>query len=493
MASLPWMLAAAALAAQESVPRDTASDTASVAGTVYDSLSRSPLAGAIVQLVSLSNSAETYAARTDSAGAFAIPRVQQGQYLIGFLHPALDSLGLSPSQLPLTVIAGHVSRTALAIPSPRSVRAAICYPAARDSTALLVGTVRDADTDAPVPDAVVLAFWDEIVIGPGVLRTQRRESPAKTNADGWFAFCGLPYDAKVFIRAKAPQHTSGFVQLSFSPMGVMQHDIAVASDSAAIAVVDTAAPGDAEPLRRGSAQLTGTVLTADHRPAAGVAVAVWGTTASAITGDDGRFGFAQLPAGTWMLEARSVGFEPVRQVVQLASHRTATTNVVLSEKVPVLDAVTIYGRKNDLPSQLLGFLQRSHSGVGTFITMDDIAKRHPYWITDLLHGIPSVRVGLGVGQGTGVTMSSTVGFRNGMRCSPVVYLNGIEYSGGSEVFQLSVGGPGGVNFAAMPEEVFGIEVYRRAWDVPMKYRDPRANCGAIFVWIKPRLKKHEGK
>lgn len=470
-------------------------DTSSVAGTVYDSLSRSPLSGAVVQLVSREHPTLTYAARTDSVGDFRIPGVQQGDYLIGFLHPAMDSLGLSPSQLPLTVLADRPQRTTLAIPSARTIRAAICHSAPRDSSALLVGTVRDADSDAPVPGATLSAFWPELVAGPGVLHTDQRETPAKANAAGWFALCGIPYDTRVLVRAQSPGRTSGYLEMAFPPMSVVQRDIAVASDSAAIAVADTAAPGDAEPLYRGTARLSGTVLTADRRPAAGVDVAIWGTTASVVTGDDGRFGLADLPAGTRMLEARALGFAPSRQVITLASHRTATTYIVLSEKVPVLDAVTIYGRKNDLPSQLLGFLQRSHNGVGTFITMADIAKRRPYWISDVLHGIPGVHVGLSRGPGTLVTMSRTVGFDPalGMRCRPVVYLDGVEWSSGSEAFQLSNGGPLGPNFASMPDEVFGMEVYPRASDVPVRYRDPRAHCGAILIWSKPRLKRHPGK
>ena len=462
---------------------------------MYDSLSRAPLSGAVVQLVSREHPTLTYAARTDSVGGFRIPAVEQGEYLIGFLHPAMDSLGLSPSQLPLTVLADRPQRTTLAISSARTIRAAICHSAPRDSSALLVGTVRDADSDAPIPGATLSAFWPEVVAGPGVLHTDQRETPAKANAAGWFALCGIPYDTRVLVRAQSPGRTSGYLEMAFPPMSVVQRDIAVASDSAAIAVADTAAPGDAEPLYRGTARLSGTVLTADRRPAAGVDVAIWGTTASVVTGDDGRFGLADLPAGTRMLEARALGFAPSRQVITLASHRTATTYIVLSEKVPVLDAVTIYGRKNDLPSQLLGFLQRSHNGVGTFITMADIAKRRPYWISDVLHGIPGVHVGLSRGPGTLVTMSRTVGFDPalGMRCRPVVYLDGVEWSSGSEAFQLSNGGPLGPNFASMPDEVFGMEVYPRASDVPVRYRDPRAHCGAILIWSKPRLKRHPGK
>jgi hypothetical protein len=50
--------------------------------------------------------------------------------------------------------------------------------------------------------------------------------------------------------------------------------------------------------------------------------------ASAVTGPDGAFEFADLPAGTYTLTAR--GYDPVAQVVHVAAGTTATAVVELA-------------------------------------------------------------------------------------------------------------------------------------------------------------------
>src|SRR5829696_6873095 len=82
------------LAAQQ---RDSAAAarTTLISGVVYDSIARAPLAGASVQLVAADRSrAAAFSAITDSAGRFTIPAVVVGDYMIGFFHPMLDSLGI---------------------------------------------------------------------------------------------------------------------------------------------------------------------------------------------------------------------------------------------------------------------------------------------------------------------------------------------------------------------------------------------------------------
>src|SRR5690349_7243393 len=69
-----------------------------VSGVVRDSISREPLAGAVVQLVSADGVArEGKTVMSDSAGRFTIADVAEGRYALGFFHPMLDSLGLEPS------------------------------------------------------------------------------------------------------------------------------------------------------------------------------------------------------------------------------------------------------------------------------------------------------------------------------------------------------------------------------------------------------------
>ena len=485
-----------ALTAQQAAlaPPDTA--PVPVVGVVYDSVAQAPLANAIVQLVSFTNRSLTYAAKTDSTGAFRIPSVQHGRYLIGFLHPALDSLGLSPPQLSMEV-GDAAAHAVLAIPSARTLRARICRSAPTDSAGVLLGTVHDADSDMPVPGASIFVSWNTIVVGPKQLASKRRDLVAKANEDGWFAICGLPYDVTLTARAEAPHTRSGYVELTVPALGLNHLSFAVASDSTAVAVVDTSAPHGSEPLRKGSAQLSGVVLTPDHRGASGAQIVVWGTAASTITGDSGAFALSGLPAGTYTIESRAVGYAPTRTTVNLASHETSTERIVLAEKVPILEEVTVYGRKTDIPTLITGFMKRSHGGTGFFITQDQIRRKHPYRITDLLRTVPGVRViptgAIGYTVAMRGFLSRTENNFNPL-CDPALYVDGLKQSGGSAASSPAMGGGSfdldqDVDAAAIPQDIFGIEVYTSASELPPEYRNGN-NCGAILIWTKPRNSKN---
>lgn len=481
-----------ALIAQQSTPSLSDTTRASVTGVVYDSITQTPLSNAIVQMVSLTNNALTFAARTDTAGAFRIPLVKRGRYLIGFLHPALDSLGLSSPQWALTV-GDSGALAVLTTPSARTLRARICTSAPGDSSGFLLGIVHDADSDMPVPGASVFVSWNTIVVGPRELASKRRDIAATTNSDGWFAICGLPYDVTMTARAETPALRSGYVELTVPAQGLTHLDLAVASDTAAVAVVDTSAPHGSEPLRRGSAQLSGVVLTPDHRVAAGVQIVVWGTAASTVTSDSGVFALAALPAGTYTLEARAVGYAPTRTSVSLASRQMRTISVVLEQKVPVLEEVTVYGTKRALSTQIAGFMKRSHGGTGYFITQDEIRKKRPYRITDLLRAVPGVRViptgSIGYTVAMRGFLSRTENNFNPL-CDPALYLDGLKQSGGTTTSSPATGGGSfdpdqDVDAAAIPQDIFGIEVYTSASELPPEYRNGN-NCGAILIWTRPR-------
>ncbi|HEX8433326.1 MAG TPA: carboxypeptidase-like regulatory domain-containing protein, partial [Longimicrobium sp.] len=106
---------------------------ATVSGVVMDSLAGAPLSGATVQLVS---SARTTAARTtlsDATGRFTFAEVPDGRYVIGFLHPTLDALGVEPIARAVTVAGEREVSVDLAIPGPARIRAALCGQASSES------------------------------------------------------------------------------------------------------------------------------------------------------------------------------------------------------------------------------------------------------------------------------------------------------------------------------------------------------------------------
>src|SRR4051812_4448009 len=119
-----WMMVGAfvGIAGQHSslssAPRVVAVDTTTVRGTVFDSLAMSPLAGASIQMAPADSSAAPgpYAATSDSGGRFAIPGVPAGRYVIGFYHPALDTLGIEVRDRLLTV-GGRAVTSTLGTPS----------------------------------------------------------------------------------------------------------------------------------------------------------------------------------------------------------------------------------------------------------------------------------------------------------------------------------------------------------------------------------------
>lgn len=113
-----------------------------VRGTVVDSLTARALAGAIVQIARESNPAPLRTDTTDAAGRFQFNDVSPGRYVIGFSHPALDSLGIDIADRSLTLTGGASPEVLLAIPSGRTLVTSLCGASVdTDSTGLFIGRV----------------------------------------------------------------------------------------------------------------------------------------------------------------------------------------------------------------------------------------------------------------------------------------------------------------------------------------------------------------
>ena len=95
-------------------------------GIVFDSLAMRPLTGALVQFVVADDPAQVRTATTDTRGAVAFDDVRRGAYLIGFLHPRLDSLALSPPLLRVDVRAPGALHASLGVPSSATLLTRLC-------------------------------------------------------------------------------------------------------------------------------------------------------------------------------------------------------------------------------------------------------------------------------------------------------------------------------------------------------------------------------
>jgi hypothetical protein len=462
------VLASSALGAQQSAA-PAAGGGAMLAGVVYDSLHGRPLAGAMVQLIPAgAQSGPTHAVEADSLGMFRFVGLRADRYIIGFRHPAVDALGLSEPVWSVRVSDDSAHYVMLSLPSALGLRSRFCAsPSESDSTGMLIGIVRDPDTGAPLADASVTVLWNELTLDARGLRHEQHHFPGKSNAEGRYVFCSLPSRVTLIARAEIGDRASGYVELWIPPRGLLHRDFAIPSDSASVAVAtDSAAAPDAAPLRRGTARLTGRALDPNAQPVIGAQVAVLGSPGSGTTGPDGAFTLAALPAGTHMLEARALGYEPQHVAVDLVSGQTSTVLVRFTTRVQELESVLVYGKKSRSMLDEIGFEQRRKHGHGRYFTAEDIEKRRPPQFSSLFRDLAGMQVRQGNAFRTSIWMRGPRGL-----CQPSIFIDGVEFLTPQEIDRM-----------VRPEEIQGVEVYSYSTR-PGEFA-PRDNpCGVILIWI----------
>src|SRR5918996_917514 len=187
------------LAAQEPATRHI-----SVIGSVRDSTTDKALVGAVVQIALTEAIRTARSTRTDDRGRFRFDSIVPGEYFATFFHPAVDSLGVQAPVRRVRLGARDPDRLDLAIPSVERVITALCPGTqSSDSSAVLVGEVRDADTGQPLADATVLGYWVDFIIDREGLRTVPQGVRTSAGSEGTFALCHLPAGGQVAVQASA--------------------------------------------------------------------------------------------------------------------------------------------------------------------------------------------------------------------------------------------------------------------------------------------------
>ena len=168
-----------------------------------------------------------------------------------------------------------------------------------------------------------------------------------------------------------------------------------------------------------------------------------------LTDESGAFGLtAPAGGGEYILWVRMIGYRPQPIRVALQTSDTLTISVNLEPHVPILEGVTVYGETADGPGQR-EFLSRRSLKWNFSLNRKEIQQLHVGNIDWLLKMVP-VRT----------------------RCNPVIYLDGHKSP---------------IDGRKTPLDwVYGIEIYRGYFDVPLKYRDGtdyrRTRCGVILIW-----------
>ncbi len=219
--------------------------------------------------------------------------------------------------------------------------------------------------------------------------------------------------------------------------------------------------------REARGTVAGVVRDSSGAGIAGAEITIVGTGLRAHTNPQGQFRLTNVPAGTISIGVRRLGFIPTVGTIVIGPDEAASMSVIVTPLAQSLAAVIVRGdRRFEDHGRLAGFYQRrSRSSGGHFITRDQIDQRNPAQVTDLFRSVPGARI-------YSSTFTNVVRFR-GMRCAPLVWLDGFPATAGE--FDLD---------ALDPYIIEAIEVYLGVATVPPEFQWVRGggSCGAIVIW-----------
>lgn len=455
---------------------------ATVYGTVEDSVSGRALAGAIVELVPTARRTST-----GPEGVYRMSGLPAGTFQIRVSHPDLDILGAVAPTLEVRLELGRTTRLPVR-PSLSALALELCERAGsfRDPV-VLYGAVLDPDDETPVPGAVLRIFG----AGP--------ERQLSTDSLGGYATCIERSEADVVELAAAgpadlvrDRHSLEAVEVEIAGRILARADLTLARG----AMAPVLASGRATNRRqRSSNAMIGTVVGADdNAPIAGAMVLIrkqdGSPVYSAVTDEEGHFRLAHPDQVTeeYGLNVEHVAYGKVSREVTFRPGEQLSVEVLLGDQVIGLDPIVVTERRRGLLADV-GFYDRLERGFGQYIQREEIERRRPSRLTDLMQG----RSGLSVVQVETFKYDiRLVGpVRVGRDCQPAIWLDGslVRDAGEPRVdvnprTKRKIYVQQQLSEVVSPDEIEAIELYTGPAGMPMQYGGSNASCGVVLIWTR---------
>jgi hypothetical protein len=209
--------------------------------------------------------------------------------------------------------------------------------------------------------------------------------------------------------------------------------------------------------------------------------ALAGQTADGITDAHGRYLYRAPQPGKVVFLIRRLGYNVGALTVEVVNGDTARVTFAMTPSVQTLAAVDVRDSMTSVSPFLAEFENRvkNHVGSATYITRQEIEKRHSVLTTDLFRRIPSVTVW----DSSGVLLAVT-------KRMPKLSVRQRDVPLSNCVMQVAVDGMAkewgfAVN-SLPPEQIHGIEIYPGPATIPAQYQGLRrdAYCGLIMIWTR---------
>ena len=337
-----------------------------LSGAAVDSIRGGYLKGASIFI-----SGTSLSTTTDANGRFKLSGIPAGSRYIEVQHPLLDSLGLTLVTAAQTFTDGDSSFVLISGPSARTYAASSCTPEQRNrGPGVIAGTVTAADGVTPSQNVTVAASWVEYQVGKKSIKSTVQRRTAQVSPTGAFRICGLPDDVIALVNASHGKDSTGLVDV----------DLRMIVGTAFLKL----------PSADATAFLSGRVVDAAGRPAAGARVNVESDDSTAMTGSDGTFLLRGVRAGTRTLTVRKLGFQPVERAMDIPETGLSGVSLSLGRSVAVLQKIVVSANR-ELGLDRIGFNDRKLRRPGTFFTPRDIEIRNSPSVKDLLRTVPMMR------------------------------------------------------------------------------------------------------
>ena len=193
----------------------------------------------------------------------------------------------------------------------------------------------------------------------------------------------------------------------------------------------------------------------------------------------GAFQFRSMKNGRYELRVRRLGFRSFARYVEVKADKPAFIVVDLVPLPQHLTVIEIEGRRVTVPYRMEDVYRRAASGFGHLITPEEIERRKPFYVRELLNGLPGIsvdnykvrfrRCGDPVGNDSSVNLEAT---------KVQVYIDG------RRVTRFDRGGTN-VDMALdmVPvSSIVAIEVYVGVAQIPAEFSVDA--CAAIAIWTK---------
>jgi hypothetical protein len=213
------------------------------------------------------------------------------------------------------------------------------------------------------------------------------------------------------------------------------------------------------------------VVTRTLAPIVGARVALVGAGRVAVTDSLGRFRFDSLRAGTYLVHVRGTRDQTPMMEVPVEARETVDLDVKLGENDAVVLPELAVSAPDPAPVALdamrlpAEFKDRRQTGLGQYITRQEIQERRPYVVTDLFRNLRGMTVIC--------SRDRCVPRSTRRNCLPVVVVDRVTRDVG-------------VLAGMEPNDLEAIEVYNGVSTVPSEYLRPRdrPQCGMIVVWTR---------